>query len=33
MDAGEISDLLHALEKDVVRSRILRGEPRIDGRE
>ncbi len=33
LDAGEISDLLAELEKNVVRSRVLRGEPRIDGRE
>lgn len=30
---GEISDILHTVEKRVVRSRILNGEPRIDGRE
>ncbi|MBT9432462.1 polyribonucleotide nucleotidyltransferase [Candidatus Sodalis endolongispinus] len=33
LDAGEIKDILVALEKSVVRSRVLRGEPRIDGRE
>ncbi|EKS7792623.1 polyribonucleotide nucleotidyltransferase [Edwardsiella piscicida] len=33
LDAGEISDILSALEKAVVRGRVLRGEPRIDGRE
>jgi polyribonucleotide nucleotidyltransferase len=33
LDAGEISDLLGSVEKNVVRSRVLRGEPRIDGRE
>lgn len=33
LDAGEISDLLAGIEKNVVRSRVLRGEPRIDGRE
>ena len=33
LDAGEISDLLGSIEKHVVRSRVLRGEPRIDGRE
>ncbi|KLN95460.1 polyribonucleotide nucleotidyltransferase [Moellerella wisconsensis] len=33
LDASEISDLLSGLEKQVVRSRVLRGEPRIDGRE
>lgn len=32
-DAKEVSELLHDLESDVVRSRILAGEPRIDGRE
>ena len=32
-DAKEASDLLHDLESDVVRSRILAGEPRIDGRD
>ena len=31
-DSGEVLDLLHDLESDVVRSRILAGEPRIDGR-
>lgn len=30
---GEIKDILSTLEKNVVRSRVLRGEPRIDGRE
>lgn len=29
----EVKDLLHDLESDVVRSRILAGEPRIDGRD
>ncbi len=33
LDAGEISDLLGAIEKNVVRSRVLNGAPRIDGRE
>lgn len=33
LDASEISDLLGSIEKNVVRSRVLRGEPRIDGRE
>ena len=33
LDAGEIQDILGNLEKNVVRSRVLRGEPRIDGRE
>ncbi|OZI14362.1 polyribonucleotide nucleotidyltransferase [Sodalis-like symbiont of Philaenus spumarius] len=33
LDAGEIKDILGVLEKSVVRSRVLRGEPRIDGRE
>ncbi|MDG1922116.1 MAG: polyribonucleotide nucleotidyltransferase [Glaciecola sp.] len=32
VDAKEVSELLHDLESDVVRSRILAGEPRIDGR-
>ncbi len=32
-DAKEVSELVHDLEKDVVRSRILAGEKRIDGRE
>ncbi|MBT0586512.1 polyribonucleotide nucleotidyltransferase [Alteromonas oceanisediminis] len=31
-DPKEVLDLLHELESDVVRSRILAGEPRIDGR-
>ncbi|MCE1704670.1 polyribonucleotide nucleotidyltransferase, partial [Enterobacter hormaechei] len=30
---SDILDVLSGLEKDVVRSRVLRGEPRIDGRE
>ncbi|VDZ53545.1 Polyribonucleotide nucleotidyltransferase [Serratia odorifera] len=33
LDAGEIQDILGSVEKNVVRSRVLRGEPRIDGRE
>ncbi|WP_438862589.1 polyribonucleotide nucleotidyltransferase [Neptunicella sp.] len=32
-DAKELHELLHELESDVVRSRILAGEPRIDGRD
>lgn len=32
-DEKEIGDIFHAVESDVVRSRILAGEPRIDGRE
>ena len=32
LDSKEVSNLLHDLESDVVRSRILAGEPRIDGR-
>nr|CDS56770.1 Polyribonucleotide nucleotidyltransferase (polynucleotide phosphorylase/polyadenylase) [Serratia symbiotica] len=33
LDASEIQDILSSVEKNVVRSRVLRGEPRIDGRE
>lgn len=33
LDAAEIQDILASVEKDVVRSRVLCGEPRIDGRE
>ncbi|HAT24882.1 MAG TPA: polyribonucleotide nucleotidyltransferase, partial [Pantoea septica] len=33
LDDAEISDIVHSLEKNVVRTRILNGEPRIDGRE
>lgn len=33
LNAGEIGDILANLEKNVVRGRVLRGEPRIDGRE
>jgi polyribonucleotide nucleotidyltransferase len=32
-DSKEVHDLLHDLESDVVRNRILDGEPRIDGRD
>ncbi|WP_088329144.1 polyribonucleotide nucleotidyltransferase [Lacimicrobium sp. SS2-24] len=32
-DSSEVKELLHELESDVVRSRILAGEPRIDGRD
>lgn len=32
-DAKEASEMLHSLESDVVRSRILSGAPRIDGRD
>ncbi|MEP1447188.1 MAG: polyribonucleotide nucleotidyltransferase [Paraglaciecola sp.] len=32
-DAKEVSELVHELESDVVRSRILAGQPRIDGRD
>ncbi|MGL9733903.1 MAG: polyribonucleotide nucleotidyltransferase [Symbiopectobacterium sp.] len=32
-DLNEIQDILGSIEKNVVRSRVLRGEPRIDGRE
>ncbi|QHJ10781.1 Polyribonucleotide nucleotidyltransferase [Paraglaciecola mesophila] len=32
-DAKEVAELLHELESDVVRSRILAGQPRIDGRD
>lgn len=33
LDASEIQDILSSVEKNVVRSRVLCGEPRIDGRE
>lgn len=33
LDAAEIQDILGSVEKNVVRSRVLAGEPRIDGRE
>ncbi|WP_340678657.1 polyribonucleotide nucleotidyltransferase [Paraglaciecola sp.] len=32
-NAKEVSEMMHALESDVVRSRILAGSPRIDGRD
>ncbi|RIX82771.1 polyribonucleotide nucleotidyltransferase [Acidovorax cavernicola] len=32
-DAGKVSDLLFAIESRIVRSQILQGEPRIDGRD
>ncbi|MEZ2297127.1 polyribonucleotide nucleotidyltransferase [Variovorax sp. RCC_210] len=32
-DAGKVSDLLFAIESKIVRSQILSGEPRIDGRD
>ncbi len=32
-DADEVRDVFHSLEKSVVRSRIIEGQPRIDGRE
>lgn len=32
-DANELGEILHAIEKNAVRSRVLAGEPRIDGRE
>ena len=32
-DAGKVSDLLFAIEARIVRSQILQGEPRIDGRD
>jgi len=32
-DAKKIGELFHALESDIVRGRVLRGEPRIDGRD
>jgi polyribonucleotide nucleotidyltransferase len=32
-DAKEVSEMMHELESDVVRSRILAGQPRIDGRD
>ncbi|MDQ7957232.1 MAG: polyribonucleotide nucleotidyltransferase, partial [Pseudomonadota bacterium] len=32
-DAGKVSDLLFAIEANIVRSQILEGEPRIDGRD
>ena len=33
VDAGEIGDILYSVEKNVVRQRIIAGEPRIDGRD
>ncbi|OAT27135.1 polyribonucleotide nucleotidyltransferase [Proteus myxofaciens] len=33
LDEGEINDIFSGLEKDIVRARVLAGEPRIDGRE
>ncbi|GGA84972.1 polyribonucleotide nucleotidyltransferase [Neiella marina] len=33
LDAGEIGDILYSVEKNVVRQRIIAGEPRIDGRD
>ncbi|WP_369309011.1 polyribonucleotide nucleotidyltransferase [Providencia rettgeri] len=33
VDVSEVSEILANLEKQVVRSRVIRGEPRIDGRE
>ncbi|MBC8952233.1 polyribonucleotide nucleotidyltransferase [Xenorhabdus sp. PB62.4] len=33
LDESEVLDVLSGLEKNVVRGRVLRGEPRIDGRE
>jgi polyribonucleotide nucleotidyltransferase len=33
LNESEIGDMLGSIEKNVVRSRVLRGEPRIDGRE
>ncbi|OTA20870.1 polynucleotide phosphorylase/polyadenylase [Xenorhabdus beddingii] len=33
LDESEVLDVLSVLEKNVVRGRVLRGEPRIDGRE
>ncbi|AWH89255.1 polyribonucleotide nucleotidyltransferase [Limnobaculum parvum] len=33
LNQSEIGDMLSSIEKNVVRSRVLRGEPRIDGRE
>ncbi|RYF50586.1 MAG: polyribonucleotide nucleotidyltransferase, partial [Comamonadaceae bacterium] len=32
-DSGKVGDLLFAIEADIVRSQILQGEPRIDGRD
>ncbi|MCK9997667.1 polyribonucleotide nucleotidyltransferase [Providencia rettgeri] len=33
VDVSEVANILASLEKQVVRSRVIRGEPRIDGRE
>lgn len=33
LDGQEVSDIFHALESQVVRTRITKGEPRIDGRD
>ncbi|SFC15146.1 polyribonucleotide nucleotidyltransferase [Pragia fontium DSM 5563 = ATCC 49100] len=33
LNQSEVGDMLSSIEKNVVRSRVLRGEPRIDGRE
>ncbi|WP_347253425.1 polyribonucleotide nucleotidyltransferase [Leminorella grimontii] len=33
LNGDEIGDMLGSIEKNIVRSRVLRGEPRIDGRE
>lgn len=33
LDEGEINDIFSGLEKNIVRARVLAGEPRIDGRE
>ncbi len=33
LDAREISSLFQALEKEIVRTRVIKGEPRIDGRD
>ena len=33
LDESDVKDMLGSIEKNVVRSRVLRGEPRIDGRE
>ncbi|SUB81289.1 Polyribonucleotide nucleotidyltransferase [Pragia fontium] len=33
LNQSEVGDMLGSIEKNVVRSRVLRGEPRIDGRE
>ncbi|EKE79923.1 polyribonucleotide nucleotidyltransferase [Idiomarina xiamenensis] len=33
IDSGEVGEIFHSIEKDVVRSRIIAGEKRIDGRD